>query len=375
MPRGILESRVERDRSTRSSAGSRCPRAELPRFPRAQRWERDPDFDDVVCALKTVRDAAGDAARPRSGRAVSARAARGGRATASGVGRRAARRSPSCAGGRSSSSARSSFVPCAQSRRLHGRRAESRARSRANGTNATIRHISNRSHSGDLPSSPCEVASSSTHASLAAAAFALVVAPRVSLPAQSRRRSDASRIQPSLTRADGDSRDRHVAIAPAGRARVPRRVGRVGREHRLAVAARAARRAAEGGAHRDSRSRGGAQSQRRRAAGAPGGATRCTRRRRSRGRRFLTGQMGRAPEPFYDPLAFAVEEAHARGLELHAWVNPYRAHYPADKSPIAREPHRTTAAGSRGEVRPVPLDGSRQQRGARAHRRRRPGHR
>lgn len=50
---------------------------------------------------------------------------------------------------------------------------------------------------------------------------------------------------------------------------------------------------------------------------------------------FLTGQMGKAPEPFYDPLAFAVEEAHARGLELHAWINPYRAHFPADKSPIS----------------------------------------
>jgi uncharacterized lipoprotein YddW (UPF0748 family) len=50
---------------------------------------------------------------------------------------------------------------------------------------------------------------------------------------------------------------------------------------------------------------------------------------------FLTGQMGKAPVPFYDPLAFAIDEAHARGLELHAWVNPYRAHYPADKSPIA----------------------------------------
>jgi hypothetical protein len=34
---------------------------------------------------------------------------------------------------------------------------------------------------------------------------------------------------------------------------------------------------------------------------------------------YLTGQMGKAPEPFYDPLAFAVEEAHKRGLELHAW--------------------------------------------------------
>ena len=40
---------------------------------------------------------------------------------------------------------------------------------------------------------------------------------------------------------------------------------------------------------------------------------------------YLTGEMGKAPEPFYDPLAFAVEEAHRRGLELHAWLNPYRA--------------------------------------------------
>jgi uncharacterized lipoprotein YddW (UPF0748 family) len=38
---------------------------------------------------------------------------------------------------------------------------------------------------------------------------------------------------------------------------------------------------------------------------------------------FLTGQMGQSPG--YDPLAFAVEEAHRRGIELHAWVNPYRA--------------------------------------------------
>jgi uncharacterized lipoprotein YddW (UPF0748 family) len=40
---------------------------------------------------------------------------------------------------------------------------------------------------------------------------------------------------------------------------------------------------------------------------------------------FLTGKMGQAPKPLWDPLAFAVEEAHARGLELHAWVNPFRA--------------------------------------------------
>jgi uncharacterized lipoprotein YddW (UPF0748 family) len=50
---------------------------------------------------------------------------------------------------------------------------------------------------------------------------------------------------------------------------------------------------------------------------------------------FLTAQMGRPPEPMYDPLAFAVEEAHKRGLELHAWFNPYRAHHPAGKSEIS----------------------------------------
>lgn len=39
---------------------------------------------------------------------------------------------------------------------------------------------------------------------------------------------------------------------------------------------------------------------------------------------FLTGSMGRAPQPFYDPLEFAVTEAKKRGLQLHAWINPFR---------------------------------------------------
>ncbi len=43
---------------------------------------------------------------------------------------------------------------------------------------------------------------------------------------------------------------------------------------------------------------------------------------------FLTGDQGTAPEPFYDPLTFWVDEAHKRGLELHTWFNPYRAHHP-----------------------------------------------
>lgn len=41
--------------------------------------------------------------------------------------------------------------------------------------------------------------------------------------------------------------------------------------------------------------------------------------------KYLTGREGRAPQPAWDPLEFMVREAHARGMELHAWLNPYRA--------------------------------------------------
>ena len=44
---------------------------------------------------------------------------------------------------------------------------------------------------------------------------------------------------------------------------------------------------------------------------------------------FLTGTQGKAPEPFYDPLQFWIDEAHNRGIELHVWLNPYRAHHPS----------------------------------------------
>src|SRR5260221_2709521 len=50
---------------------------------------------------------------------------------------------------------------------------------------------------------------------------------------------------------------------------------------------------------------------------------------------YLTGTMGKAPEPYYDPLAFAVEQAHKRGLELHAWFNPYRARHLQARYPIS----------------------------------------
>lgn len=42
---------------------------------------------------------------------------------------------------------------------------------------------------------------------------------------------------------------------------------------------------------------------------------------------YLSGTQGKAPDPFYDPLQFWTEAAHERGLELHVWLNPYRAHH------------------------------------------------
>jgi len=40
---------------------------------------------------------------------------------------------------------------------------------------------------------------------------------------------------------------------------------------------------------------------------------------------WLTGKQGEAPDPYYDPLKFMIREAHKRGMEFHAWCNPYRA--------------------------------------------------
>ncbi|MBQ9475131.1 MAG: family 10 glycosylhydrolase [Bacteroidales bacterium] len=40
--------------------------------------------------------------------------------------------------------------------------------------------------------------------------------------------------------------------------------------------------------------------------------------------KYLCGEQGRAPSPFWDPLEFICTQAHARGMELHAWLNPYR---------------------------------------------------
>jgi uncharacterized lipoprotein YddW (UPF0748 family) len=50
---------------------------------------------------------------------------------------------------------------------------------------------------------------------------------------------------------------------------------------------------------------------------------------------FLSGKSGVGPNPEYDPLAFAVAEAHARGMQLHAWFNPFRAMLPNSTSRMA----------------------------------------
>lgn len=64
--------------------------------------------------------------------------------------------------------------------------------------------------------------------------------------------------------------------------------------------------------------------------------------------RFLTGRQGQAPSPLWDPLAWMVEQCHRRGMELHAWINPYRAKTKntTELSPLhdaVRHPERTFA--------------------------------
>lgn len=50
---------------------------------------------------------------------------------------------------------------------------------------------------------------------------------------------------------------------------------------------------------------------------------------------YLTGTQGKAPNPYYDPLKFMIEETHKRGMEFHAWLNPYRAVFNTRTSSIA----------------------------------------
>ena len=65
--------------------------------------------------------------------------------------------------------------------------------------------------------------------------------------------------------------------------------------------------------------------------------------------RFLTGRQG--GDPGWDPLAWLVERAHARGVEVHAWLNPYRARTSASGTSV--RPH---IAATNPEAT-VPYDG------------------
>lgn len=56
--------------------------------------------------------------------------------------------------------------------------------------------------------------------------------------------------------------------------------------------------------------------------------------------RYLTGEQGLAPDPYWDPLQFMIEECHKRGMELHAWINPYRAKTKGTKTLGLKHPYK-----------------------------------
>ena len=73
--------------------------------------------------------------------------------------------------------------------------------------------------------------------------------------------------------------------------------------------------------------------------------------------RFLTGVQGKAPAPYWDPLAWMVEQCHRRGMELHAWINPYRAKTTGTTSLaathiVSRQPGRAFAYGGQMILNP-----------------------
>jgi uncharacterized lipoprotein YddW (UPF0748 family) len=51
---------------------------------------------------------------------------------------------------------------------------------------------------------------------------------------------------------------------------------------------------------------------------------------------YLSGTQGRAPGPDWDPLQYAIRRSHEKGIELHAWFNPFRSRHATAKSPQAR---------------------------------------
>ncbi len=55
--------------------------------------------------------------------------------------------------------------------------------------------------------------------------------------------------------------------------------------------------------------------------------------------RFLTGRQGQPPQPYWDPLAWMIGQCHERGMELHAWINPYRAKTKGTSELAANHPY------------------------------------
>lgn len=65
---------------------------------------------------------------------------------------------------------------------------------------------------------------------------------------------------------------------------------------------------------------------------------------------FLTGQQGLAPKESFDPLAYWIEGAHNRGLQLHAWLNPYRVTTAAAKAGV--DPYAGLSANNPAKLNP-----------------------
>ncbi|MFW5706448.1 MAG: glycoside hydrolase family 10 protein [Bacteroidota bacterium] len=73
---------------------------------------------------------------------------------------------------------------------------------------------------------------------------------------------------------------------------------------------------------------------------------------------WLTGTQGQAPDPFYDPLDFAIMECRKRGIDIHLWLNPYRAELDTARNalsedhPMRRHPEWFVTYGQMGYFNP-----------------------
>lgn len=52
---------------------------------------------------------------------------------------------------------------------------------------------------------------------------------------------------------------------------------------------------------------------------------------------YLTGSQGTAPNPWWDPLEYAIQQCHKAGIELHCWFNPYRAVHRVQQGPVSSD--------------------------------------